>query len=73
VRGRGYFDLTCLRAELETGKKQDWPYQPIGEHLAAGLVYDLPGALRVIRQEDLDEWGVTFYEAMEVALENLIQ
>jgi hypothetical protein len=41
--------------------------------LAAGLVYDMHEAMRSIVQNDLDNWGVTFYEAMEVARENLKQ
>ena len=34
-------------------------------------MYDMPDAMRSIVQDDLDNWGVTFYEAMEVAKENL--
>ncbi len=73
VRGRAYFDLTELEF-LASGKSLvPCPYQPLGEHLAVSLVYDMHEAMRSIQQDDLDGWGVTFYEAMEVAMENLRQ
>ena len=34
---------------------------------------DLPQAMRSIIQDDLDKWGVTFYEAVEAARSNLEQ
>ncbi len=71
VRGRGYFELTDLQL-LASGKSGlPCPYQPLGEHLGVGIVYDMHEAMRSIQQEELDAWGVTFYEAMEVAMENL--
>ena len=42
-----------------------------GEHFAVGLVYDLPEAMRHITQTDLEKWGVTLNEALEVAKQNL--
>jgi len=69
VRARSYFDLT----QVNTGKSAVLPHQVLGEHLAVGLVYDLPQAMRSISQDDLDGWGVTFYEALEAARHNLTQ
>jgi hypothetical protein len=45
----------------------------LAEHLAIGLVYDLPDSMRTIIAEDLESWGVTFYEALEAACANLRQ
>lgn len=73
VRGRAYFDLTELELVASGKSGLPCPYQPLGEHLAVGLVYDMREAMRSIQQEDLDAWGVTFYEAMEVAMDNLRQ
>ncbi len=73
VRGRGHFDLMELHFLASGKSKLPCPYQPLGEHLAVGLVYDMHEAMRSIQQEELDAWGVTFYEAMEVAKENLQQ
>ena len=47
------------------------PNYPLGSHLVMGLVYDMPSAMRSLSQGDLDKWGVTYYEAMEIACENL--
>lgn len=49
----------------------DLPCQPIGEHLLACLVYDWPDSVQSINDENLREWGVTVYEALEAAMENL--
>ena len=50
-----------------------YPQQVLAEHLAIGLVYDLPDSMRTIVDEDLENWGVTFYEALEAACANLRQ
>ena len=71
VRERAYFAMAELMMQLEGKVQGEIPYQPLGDHLAIGLVYDLPEAMQTIGQERLDKWGVTLYEAMEVARENL--
>jgi hypothetical protein len=71
VRTRSYFDLIRLQQRAEGNEEPDIPYQPIGDHLAASLVFDLPEAMRTISQDSLEEWGVSYYEAMEVARRNL--
>ncbi len=47
------------------------PHYPLGSHLVTGLVYDMPAAMRSLSQGDLDKWGVSYYEAAEIACENL--
>ena len=69
VRTRSYFDL----ANVNKGKGAVLPHQVLGEHFGVGLVYDLPEAMRSITQDNLDDWGVTFYEALEAARHNLTQ
>jgi uncharacterized protein YtpQ (UPF0354 family) len=71
VRTRSYFDLIRLQQQAEGHEGPDIPYQGVGDHLAASLVFDLPEAMRTISQDSLQEWGVSYYEAMEVALRNL--
>ena len=44
---------------------------PLGEHFGVALVYDLPDAMRSIPQANLDAWGLTLYEVLEIARENL--
>ena len=73
VWGRaGLEDVRLQR--LYTGSDRgglDLPCQPIGEHLVACLVYDWPDSVQSITKGNLQEWGVTVYEALEAALENL--
>ncbi len=52
-------------------KQLDLPCQPIGEHLLACLCYDWPESVRSINQDNLEKWGVTVFEALEAAKENL--
>jgi hypothetical protein len=70
VRSRSHFELNVLRGEVDSGEQLFWPYQVLGEHFGVALAYDLPGGLRSVLQVNLDNWGITFYEAMEIAKEN---
>ncbi len=71
VRSRSHFELNQLRSLVESGTPISWPYVPLGEHFGVALVYDLPDAMRSIPQANFDAWGLTLYEALEVACENL--
>jgi hypothetical protein len=73
VRSRFYLESVALQTQTRGGEAVAVPQQAIGDHLALSLVYDLPQAMRSIIQEDLDKWGVSFYEAAEAARENLEQ
>jgi hypothetical protein len=73
VRSRFYLDSVALQSRARGGEGLAVPQQTIGDHLALSLVYDLPQAMRSIIQEDLDRWGVSFYEAVEAARRNLEQ
>ena len=68
VRSRSYFELNSL----EDGIPLSLPYEVLGEHFGIGLVYDLPEAMRSVPQASLDAWNVSFYEALEAAMENLL-
>jgi len=70
---RSTFEQLRLRQQIENGEPIDWPLEPIGEHLYLSLVYDLPESVRSISNEDLLKWGVTFWEAREVAVSNLAE
>lgn len=71
VRSRSHFEYQSLSAEVESGTPLSWPYQVLGDHFGIALVYDLPDSMRSIPQANLDTWGVTLYEALEVARDNL--
>ncbi len=57
VRSRSFIEFTILQLTNEGNRGPNWPYQIVGDHLAVGLVYDLPQAMRSISQEDLDRLG----------------
>ena len=73
VRPRAYFEFIGLHGEADTPECPIPPYQVLGDYLGIGLVYDRPTSMQVITQRDLDNWHVTFYEALEAARENLKQ
>jgi hypothetical protein len=67
------FEQLRLKSIVEGGSvtPKAPPFEAIGEHLVATLAYAWPQSVQVIGDEDLSKWGVSFYEAMEVARENL--
>src|SRR5262245_17891976 len=73
VRPRAYIELNLLRMRLQGIKDAAWPYRTLGEHLAVCLVYDLPESLLQLQQRHLDDWGVTFDDALDHAIANLAQ
>lgn len=44
---------------------------PVGEHLLGTVAYDWPESTQTIPPEQFTEWGISIYEAMEAARENL--
>lgn len=74
IRSRAYFEFALLQLCNEAGRAEiEYPQQVLADHLAIGLVYDLPDSMRTIVGQDLEHWGVTFYEALEAACANLRQ
>ena len=71
IWSRAAFDHIDLETEAKGGQPFDSAMMPLGSHLLLGVVYDLPNSMRTIRQEELDRWDTTFFEAMEHAVENL--
>jgi hypothetical protein len=64
---------TRLHIELDGGDpgRFDLPDYEVGSHLIASLVYDLPDQMVSVSREQLEKWGVSYYEALEAARENL--
>lgn len=63
-----------LRGRLDgMGSGPDLPAVPLGEHLLACVAYDWPESTQSISGNDLDGWGVTVYEALETARQNLAE
>ncbi len=72
VRSRATFEMLSLEQRSQ-GKPAltDLPSFGVGDHLLALLVYDMPESTQTIPGQQLQDWGVNFYEAMEVAKQNL--
>jgi hypothetical protein len=68
-------EKTRLQIRIDGGdaSKFDPPEYEVGSHLTASLVYDLPEMMKSVSNEQLIKWGVTYYEALEIARENLEQ
>ena len=73
IWSRMAIECLILQSQLEGSKSLDLALEPLGEHLYLGLVYDLPHSMRSISQEDLDRWSTGYYEAREIAFENLLE
>lgn len=72
---RAVFSKLRLQSQIDGGDpdKLDIPEYEVGSHLIASLVYDLPDQMASVSKEQLEKWGVTYYEALEIARENLEQ
>ncbi len=73
IRNRTYFSLTEMQCWLDGYTDFAWPHWPIGEHLAMGLVYDLPEAMIMLQHDQMESWGISYYQARETALSNLAE
>lgn len=74
VRSRAYFEVGVPLMALESKSRPgfgDLSYTEIADCLTVAPVYDLPTSIRQLGGEDLDRWGVSIYEALEVAKQNL--
>jgi hypothetical protein len=72
---RASFEQMRLRSLLESDdmKPLDLPTESVGDHLLLSLAYDWPHAVQSVNGQNLETWNVSFYEAMEVARDNLTE
>ncbi|MEW4455100.1 DUF1444 family protein [Bremerella sp. JC817] len=71
VRSRAYLEITSLEYRLAGKENLGVSYVPIGSHLLAMPIFDLPEAMRSIDVDRMQQWNRSLYELMEVALDNL--
>ncbi|WP_224367868.1 hypothetical protein [Hyalangium versicolor] len=72
VRPRAYFallEIPDLNNLSPFPRPVEW--RPLGEVLAVAIVLDTGDAMKYLGQEQFREWGITFDEALGVAMENL--
>jgi uncharacterized protein YtpQ (UPF0354 family) len=75
VRSKSMSEVTRLDVEIRGGgsKWAELAAIPLSDYLETCLVYDLPTTFYFVTEEMLQKWGVSPYEAAEVARENLEQ
>lgn len=73
VRVRSTFDFLRIRQEIEGGPTPDFYVQTLGSHYCVNLAYDFPESMSMLTSQHLEDWGVTPYEALEVARQNLVE
>ncbi len=71
IRSRSYYELLRYRGDGDGEGFPELPQLAIAEHLTLSLVYDFPHTMASINADNLEAWGISFYEALEIARENL--
>lgn len=72
IRARSFIEINLIKLRSQGIKDADWAYAPVGQHLALSLVYDLPESIMSIQKQHLDDWGVSFDDALQRAATNLM-
>lgn len=73
IRGRSYYEVGVALMSDELEPNHQLPYEEIAGCLAVSPIYDLPTSIRSLSQDDLENWDVTLYEALEIAKQNLLE
>ena len=73
LRTRSYFELTQLRFREQGRSMPSFPYQDVGDRFGLTVAYDMHDSIIMVSQKHLEEWNLTFYEAMEIAMRNLLE
>lgn len=75
VRDYRYLDITMLiiKTSGQNGALDvaDFPFRALSGELAVTLNLDSPTAIRMVGNEELASWGLSFEAALEIAMKNL--
>lgn len=72
IFSRATFEFMRLEQLLSgEGTEPDLPLYPLGEHLYITLAFDTEHSIRSVSGNELEEWGVSYWQAMEDARDNL--
>jgi hypothetical protein len=74
VRERFYHEAVRLDAIYHGAKENEFKPMPtrlLNEHLTVEVVIDMPDRVGIVSQEQLNEWRVTFDDALALGRENL--
>jgi hypothetical protein len=73
IWARAGIEHTNLQARLRGSNRLELPQYEVGTHLLASIVYDLPRSVRSISPDELENWNTSYYEALEIATQNLTE
>lgn len=73
LRSKAMSEVMRLDVEIQGSQWLELAAVPVSDHLEACLVYDLPTTIQFVTKEMLEKWGVSQFEAAEVARQNLEQ
>lgn len=68
---RSMLEFDDLKSRIEGCGVLDTPHESIGSHLCSIIVYSTDHSMIFVSGTLLEEWGVTFQQAMEVARKNV--
>lgn len=71
VRSRTFFEQVRLMMKSAPDEATPVTWKPLGEFLGVGLAFDGPDTLRYLGPGELARWGVSFEQALGMAVENL--
>ncbi|EYF02229.1 DUF1444 family protein [Chondromyces apiculatus] len=72
IRDRFFYTALPLRLQIEgISAPRSGLYRPVAEHLALGLVQDLPEHIVEVPEDVFATWNISFEEALHIARENL--
>lgn len=73
LRDRFFAETVRLQSEAAGSDPTELITVPVTDECIIALVYDLPNSMRFVGKEALDTWGISVYEALEVAKQNLAE
>jgi ribosomal protein S30 len=71
IRDRSQYDRITMQLKLQGMTPPAYAYRVIAEHLALGLVHDMPESVAEMPKDQFETWGVPLDEAFAIATENL--
>lgn len=71
VRSRTFFEQVPLLMKSTPGETAAIAWKPLGGFLGVGLAFDEPDTLRYLGPGELARWGLSFEQALAMAMENL--
>ena len=73
IRPRAFLEHMRLDALIKGNAPLEMAHLALTDHLVICLVYDLPTSMRFVMHDQIENWGITLYEALEVAMQNLAE